>query len=50
MNGDNVIYFESLGVEHIPKGIRKFIGNKDITTNIFRIQAYEFSNVWVLLY
>ena len=48
MNGDNVIYFESLGVEHIPKEIRKFIGNKDITTNIFRIQAYECVGTFVL--
>ena len=30
----NVIYFDNFGVEHIPKEIRKFIGNKNITTNI----------------
>ena len=30
----------SFGVEHIPKEIKKFINNKNIT-NIFRIQAYE---------
>ena len=34
-----VIYFDSFGVEHIPKKIKKFIGNKNIKTNIFRIQA-----------
>ena len=28
------------GVEHIPKEIMKFIGNKNIITNIYRIQAY----------
>ena len=33
-------YFDSFGVEHIPKQIKKFIGNKNITTNIYRIQAY----------
>ena len=33
-NAKNVIYFDSFGVEHIPKEIRKFIGNKNITTNI----------------
>ena len=38
---DNVTYFDSFGVEHIPKEIRKFIGNKSIITNIFRIQAYD---------
>ena len=28
-------------VEHIPKEIKKFIGNKIIITNIYRIQAYS---------
>ena len=36
-----VTYFDSFGVEHIPKEIMKFIGNKNIITNIFRIQAYD---------
>ena len=35
------IYFDSFGIEHIPKEINKFIGsNKKIKPNIFRIQAY----------
>ena len=34
-------YFDSFGVEHIPKEIKTFIGNKNIKTNIFRIQAYD---------
>ena len=34
-----MLYFESFGVEHIPKKLKKFIGN--IITNIFRIQAYD---------
>ena len=34
-------YFDSFGVEHIPKEIKKFINNKNITGNIFRIQAYD---------
>ena len=37
----NVIYFDRLGVEDIPKEIRKIIGNKNITTNIYRRQAYD---------
>ena len=40
-NNNNVIYFDSFGVEHIPKEIKAFINNKNITTNIFRIQAYD---------
>ena len=38
---ENVTYFDSFGGEHIPQEIKKFIGNKIITTNIYRIQAYD---------
>ena len=41
VNNNNVTYFDSSGVENIPKEIRKFIGNKNIITNIYRIQAYN---------
>ena len=34
------VYFDSFGIEHIPKEIHKFI-NSDIKSNIFRIQAYD---------
>ena len=37
----DVTYFGSFGVEHIPKEIKTFIGNKNIITNICRIQAYD---------
>ena len=37
-----VIYFDSFGIEHIPKEIKKFIvSNKKIKASIFRIQAYD---------
>ena len=36
-----VTYFDSFGVEHIPKEIKSFINSKNIKTNIFRIQAYN---------
>ena len=48
---NEVIYFDSFGVEHIPKEIKKIIGNeqssnakalnKDIKANIFRLEAYD---------
>ena len=38
---NNVIYFHSFGVEHIPKEIKAFINNKNIKTNIFRVQEYD---------
>ena len=36
-----VTYFDSFGVEHIPEEIKTFIGNKNIKTIIFRIEAYD---------
>ena len=41
VNGNNIIYFDSLGVEHISKEIKKFIGNKNLITSIYRTQAYD---------
>ena len=41
VNNNNVTYFDSFGYEHIPKEIKKFIGNKNIITNIYGIQAYN---------
>ena len=41
VNNKTVTYFDSFGVDHIPKEIIKFIGNKNIITNIYRIQAYD---------
>ena len=40
VQNDNVTYFNSFGVEHFLKEIKIFINNKNIKTNIFRIQAY----------
>ena len=39
VNNNNVIYFYSFGVEHIPKDIKNVIANKNIRTNIYRTQA-----------
>ena len=33
-----VIYFDSLGIEHVPKEIERFIENKNRKRNIFGIQ------------
>ena len=41
VNDNIVTYFDSFRVEHIPKEIKKFIGNKNIITNIYRIQIYD---------
>ena len=36
-----VTYYDSFGVEHIPKEARTFIGNKNIKTNVLRIQVHD---------
>ena len=41
VNNKTVIYFDSSGIEHIPKEIKKYINNKNIISNIFRVQAYD---------
>ena len=41
VNAKTITYFDSLGVEHIPKEIKKFINNQNIIVNTFRIQAYD---------
>ena len=41
MNISNVTYFDCFGVEHIPKEIKTFDKNKNLRTNIFRIQTYD---------
>ena len=38
---EKVTNLDSFGVEHIPKEIRKFSANRNITTNIYRIQVYD---------
>ena len=40
-SNSKIIYFDSFGVEHIPKEIKKFRENKNVTINIFRTQAYN---------
>ena len=42
VKNNNVTYFDSFRVEHIPKEIKAFMDRPlSIKTNIFRIQAYD---------
>ena len=36
---NEIVYFDSFGVEHVPEETKKFIGNRNIRANIFRVQA-----------
>ena len=38
-NNNNVIYFLNFGNEHVSKEIKKFIGKKNVITNIYRTQV-----------
>ena len=48
-NNNSVTYFDSFGVEHIPKEILKFVKNKNIKT-FFQNTSIRFNNVWLLLH
>ena len=38
-NSNEIVYFDSFGIEHVPEEIKELIGNKNIKRNIFRVQA-----------
>ena len=38
-NRSEIVYFDNFGVEHVPEEIKKFVKNKSIITNIFRVQG-----------
>ena len=38
-NKNEIVYFDSFGVKHVLEEIKEFVGNKNITVNIFRVQA-----------
>ena len=40
-NRNEIVYFDSFGVEHVPEETKKFIGNKNIKANIFWVQAND---------
>ena len=37
-NKNEIVYFDSFGVEHVPEEIKEFIRNKNTKANIFRVQ------------
>ena len=41
VNNKTVTYFDSFGIEHIPKEIKNFTTNKNIIANICRVQNYD---------
>ena len=41
VNNKTVTYFDSFGLEHISKQVKKLVNNKNIIANIFRKQAYD---------
>ena len=41
VKNNDITYFDSFGVEHIPEEIKTFIKNRNIKASIFRIQEYD---------
>ena len=41
VNNKTVTNFDSFRIEHIPKEVKKFKGNRNIISNIYRIQNYD---------
>ena len=41
VNNKTFTYFDSFGIEHISKEVKKIVNNKNIISHIFRIQAYD---------
>ena len=39
LKNNEITYFDSFGVEHVSKEIKRFVGHKSIKTNIFSLQA-----------
>ena len=42
VNANDIINFDSCEVENMPTETKKSTGNKNIITNIYRIQGYDF--------
>ena len=40
-NRNEIVYFDSFDVEHVPEEIKEFIGNKNTKANIFWVQAND---------
>ena len=38
-NQNETLYFDIFGVGHVPKEVKEFVGNKNIKTYIFQVQA-----------
>ena len=40
-NRNDIVYFDSFGVEHVPEEIKEIVGNKNTKANIFGVQAKD---------
>ena len=38
-NRNEIVYFNSFGVEHVPEEIKELVGNKKTKAHIFQVQA-----------
>ena len=45
VNGDNITYFDSIAVEHIPKEIKKIHRQQKYRDKVFQNTSIHFNNV-----
>ena len=45
-NRNEIFYFDSFNVEHVPEEIKEFVGNKNIIADIFPVQANNSVMCW----
>ena len=46
INGDNVTYFDSFGVELTPKKIKKYMGNKNTNIRFNNVRIHSYWTYW----
>ena len=49
VNKETVTYIDSFGIEHIPKEVKKFIGSRNIISNIYKITTQLCVVIFVLV-
>ena len=40
-NRNEIVFFDSFGVEHFPEEIKEFVGSKSIKAKVFQVQAND---------
>ena len=50
MNAENLTYFDSFGIEHIPKEIKRNHRKQKYNNKYLQNTSIKFDNMWIILY